>query len=56
MPPFRAALLSPIVRISINLPCVEYKNTGKNIRAGQFQDMLGIGEGRRGERENNYLQ
>jgi len=28
------------------------KDTGENIRAGQFQDMLGIGEGTRRERKN----
>lgn len=40
MPSFYAALSSPVVRISIN--CLA-KDTGKNIRAGHFPDMLGIG-------------
>ncbi|MDD2353578.1 MAG: hypothetical protein PHX56_08520 [Atribacterota bacterium] len=39
---FFANQTSFIVRISINCPA---KDTGKNIRAGQFQDMLGIEEG-----------
>jgi hypothetical protein len=42
MPPFRAAFSSLMCASPSTCPA---KDTGRNIRAGQFQDMLGIEEG-----------